>query len=411
MPPHPAWGTADGPLLELITRLPLTAESGSVLTCSVRITPSSGTAPLSEHFELPIGWAPLLTPTTFEVGSVPLAHPLALQIPGSAPAGDYSFIYALENAQHERVASILVPVTLRAHPAARFETTEAPPSVVAGRTWNSTVVLRNTGNLPLSLDLVAELPDQGYRATLVPDHIDAPPGTAVILELTVATRTDEIISRSLSVTLTARRTDEPDAAPIASKILTTQIIPTRSATRNLHLTMPSEATLRVSAEDGEARVQGELSGRGPITEDGDTEVDFIVRHPDTQNESSFGRRDLDHLALTTPDYSLQLGDGRYDLSTLTTRGFKEDGIGFEWHPEDGEDLILGGFYAQGNGRDDRAIGAAYARQRLSEALSLQWNSAVFFNGDPGEHDTQIHSLGASGKLPQHWSYALEAATG
>ncbi|WP_304511439.1 hypothetical protein [Desulfobacula sp.] len=107
--------------------------------------------------------------------------------------------------------------------------------------------------------------------------------------------------------------------------------------------IPMELTFRSTGQRNEEKktvFQGEFSGRGKLSEEGEDEIEFLFRGPDILEDSSmFGQRDRYFAGYRNKAADVFLGDNYYSLSRLTEQSL--DGRGGE------AGLVSGGFGLRG----------------------------------------------------------------
>ena len=155
--------------------------------------------------------------------------------------------------------------------------------------------------------------------------------------------------------------------------------------------IPSRIVLRALGQRGEkdnVEFQGEFSGRGKLSEDGEDEIAFMFRGPDTlEDNSMFGEHDRYFAAYRGENAGLLLGDGYYTLSKLTEQnldaGGAEAGLGLG-------DFGLRGYYMKTRWRKPALKEAALHFDYLfQDRYTIGFN---LFNKKNDLQDTQIASL-------------------
>jgi|GEM_PF-3872591 len=400
--------------ISLNTSDALIADPGTILTLGLRVEGAAETGELIEEFELPDGWSTLLPPGAFTASPMGVPRLIALQIPSRTPAGSYDIQYRLlRDEGGPSVESFVIPVEVAGHRKLLLLASELSTVVIAGQSLKTSIFVRNLGNVPLDFRLTADPRLEGYTSHLVPDRLQLLPGASIPIGLQVDTSPKELVAQTLNVTIQARAVGQSDGPPLASVIVSTAVLPIRSAADSLTLTIPAKWTVRALGEDGEMTLQTEVRGSGPLTEAGDTELEFLLQLPDTLHDSPYGERDEYFLRYTAPDFTLRAGDSIYTLSPLTSRSVRGRGGSVEWHPDDEDSTTtVGGFYAEGRSRSPDKSTALYLREEVAPDVDLQLNLTSI---DEGGHEAgttaRLVSLQAKGRPDEHVRFDTEYARG
>lgn len=398
--------------IHVSARSTLEADPGTILSLGLRVEASDQYGTLIEELELPDEWTTLVPVSTFTPSQHGILRLLAIAIPGHAPAGNYAVRYSLQSEDGAHyLASVEFPVTIAAHQSLQLVSTELPDVVIAGNTLQTTVIARNLGNIPLELRLTADPRLEGYTSTLDPPTLRMPPGGSMPITLRVQTSRAELIAQSLNITIDARHTDQPKAAPLASVIVSTTVLPVRTAADNLQLTLPAKWEVKLTGDDDELALQTEIRGSGALTETGDTELEFLLRLPDTLGDTPWGDQDEYFLKFRNTDVTLRAGDGIYSLSTLTTGQVRGRGGSVDWHPDEDDTTTIGGFYAEGRNRTKSNSTALYLREAVAPEVDLQLNLTSIDEGgfEPGT-TARLISVQAKGR-DEHFRVDTEYARG
>lgn len=372
---------AQGPGVDIYSVTPLLqeAESGHIVTFSFRVhNLTEQEQEFEEWYDLPDGWHAIVPPGRFvlEPGEE-LARQVAVQVPRGARAGVYEIMYGVRSERDDAISdSETVDVRVLPVEALELLFVDAPERVMAGKDYEIRARMINRGNVTLSVELsVSER--EGFPARVIPQEVERlAPGSSVLVRIEGGTDGDLDRPRTHRVRLTAealpandRMRDEMVSETLSIGI---DVLPRISELEPMRHTYPVELRTDFLFDDGDTGVQAVLRGSGYLDEEGKRHLDFFLRAPDERDVGVYGRREQFGATYSEPDFTVQAGDRRYELSPLTTTRFARGG-GIHYHPE-GVGFEAGTFYAQDawRRRKRRDVGA-YAGVTPHEAASLRLN--------------------------------------
>lgn len=307
---------------------------GKIVTASFLL--SNHTASDQEFVEellLPAGWQQIApTPIPFSLkGKAQHVRLVAFAVPNACPSGRYHIKYIARSRTDHSLGdggSFSVVVL----PFSRLELVleDKPQMVIAGEAYSVKVRLANRGNganrFQLSLKSSPEYPVRPPGASIL-----LPPNasTALVFQVT----TDPALKKKLTHVLTFNATAEglTNAELVsASESLGVEILPHVTGELDPYHRIPARLRFAAAQEDGKAAgAQAELSGAGPLSEDGKRHLSFLFRGPDLREQSIFAERDEYRLSYHAPAFDLHLGDRIYSLSPLTEEFGYGRGIGLD----------------------------------------------------------------------------------
>jgi hypothetical protein len=182
---------------------------------------------------------------------------------------------------------------------------------------------------------------QDLPYTVVPDKIALAPGESKTVKVTV--KTDEKLRKDFKHHLRLTVQSVEDEKMRGQARCAVNIIPKITGEVDRFHRIPAKITFKSLGQRNEEKktgFQGEFSGRGKLSEEGEDEITFLFRGPDTLEDSStFGQHDRYFAGYRSEDGDVLLGDNYYSLSYLTEQSL--DGRGAE------AGLGLGGFEFRG----------------------------------------------------------------
>jgi hypothetical protein len=287
------------------------------------------------------------------------------------PAGSY-VIRAGMTANGATISDSAV-VTIEERYALDVKATNAPTYVLAGDAYETTFLVRNSGNVKTRVKLKATS-NRGSSPKLTAAEIDLAPGATQPVKVTVNVPEDQQRSQQDLLELIAVDVAR-DTVRAATSIETTIIA--KGSTGADFWTIPGDVAIR-AASAGSGVSTFVASGSGYLNEKGSVKVDFAAQTaPDAQ--SMFGERDQYRLGLTTMNLSLRSGDQAFGLSSLTASG--SQGTCAELTGKRGG-LTAGGYFQKNRWLPDAATEMAATLGTSAEAVNgasmvmLQRNTVV-----------------------------------
>lgn len=319
------------------------SEPKNIVTTNFEVTNTSDEElEFISHVKLPGGWKLIIPPFPFRLA--PNSNEIRLIsffIPQTALAGKYEIIYRISSVKYPSISDFarifvkVLPVT-----KLQAEFLQAPESVIAGEPYEAIFSVINASNTENRIVIKVQS-SQDLPYTVVPDKITLAPGESNALKVTV--KTDEKLRKGFKhhLKLTVQSVEDENMRGQARCAV--NIIPKITGEVDRFHRIPAKITFRLLGqrdEEKKTKFQGEFSGRGKLSEEGEDEITFLFRGPDTLEDSSmFGQRDRYFAGYRSEDANLLLGDHYYSLSRLTEQSL--DGRGAE------AGLDLGGFGFKG----------------------------------------------------------------
>ncbi|MGQ9729937.1 MAG: hypothetical protein ACUVX8_01565 [Candidatus Zipacnadales bacterium] len=312
------------------------ARPGEIVTASVRVTNyTAAEEEFIESLELPLGWVSVITPTSFSLRSgESLARIISIAIPRTAMAGAHEICYGVRSQRDPAIQdSDRVTIGVLAVQGLEILLVEAPSTVLGGDSYVARFQVVNCGNSAAQARLEA-LSSHGYSAHVAPTQVTLEPGATADVTVTVATKPDLTGRIRHSLQLVARLGPEAEGDKLAAASALVDVIPRVRVRFDAHHRIPARLTVSAMGNFERFGAQCELVGSGSLAEDGEQEVDFLLRGPDTHQAGLFGERDEFRLGLATPAYDLKLGDQTYTQSRLTDPGMYGRGAEVAWRLND-----------------------------------------------------------------------------
>jgi len=318
-------------------------EPKNVVTTTFEVTNTSDEVlEFISHVKLPEGWKLIIPSFPFRLA--PNSTEIRLVsffIPQTVLAGKYEIICRVSLVKYPSISDFarifvkVLPVT-----KLQAEFLQAPESVIAGEPYEAIFSVINASNAENRVVINVQS-GQDLPYTVVPDKITLAPGESKTVKVTV--KTDEKLRKGFKHHLKLTVQSVEDEKMRGQARCAVNIIPKITGEVDRFHKIPAKITFRsVGQRDEEKKTgfQGEFSGRGKLSEDGEDEIEFLFRGPDTIEEvSMFGQRDRYFAGYRDEDADVLLGDNYYSLSRLTEQS--RDGRGAE------AGLVLGGFGFRG----------------------------------------------------------------
>jgi len=314
-------------------------EPKNVVTTTFEVTNTSDEVlEFISHVKLPEGWKLIIPSFPFRLA--PNSTEIRLVsffIPQTVLAGKYEIICRVSLVKYPSISDFarifvkVLPVT-----KLQAEFLQAPESVIAGEPYEAIFSVINASNAENRVVINVQS-GQDLPYTVVPDKITLAPGESKTVKVTV--KTDEKLRKGFKHHLKLTVQSVEDEKMRGQARCAVNIIPKITGEVDRFHKIPAKITFRsVGQRDEEKKTgfQGEFSGRGKLSEEGEDEIEFLFRGPDTLEEvSMFGERDRYFAGYRGEDADVLLGDNYYSLSRLTEQSL--DGRGVE------AGLVLGGF--------------------------------------------------------------------
>lgn len=295
----------------------MTGRGGNVLAASMLVTNSTGSpVTLESQLRLPAGWRQVTRDPRFVLQPQQTESRLiGFSLPAKTPAGTYQVQYALKSVSsrpQETTASISVVVAPIRELSLAVQ--KAPRFVIGGNDFVLTVMMVNAGNVPGTIQLELRS-SEGFRVRTDSMRVTMAPLEAREIAILVSTPRSLPGKISATTEVLARFVQDPSIIARVSPVV--DIIPQVAVARDQMLEIPMEVTGRISGEDDRMGGQIEVRGGGSLSESNNDRVEFQLRTPDIQSQSSMGLRDEYRIRYSSPNSELMAGDGTYGLSPLT----------------------------------------------------------------------------------------------
>ena len=338
--------------------------AGSTVTAALTISnASSDILQLTPQVLAPPEWAVLMgaTPMAIAPASSEMLM-VSVVVPSRAPAGTYAIRV---HATNTVVDSLMVRVLPRR--AVEVTLVDRPAYVVSGRPYEASFLVRNRGNIPVRLRLVAR--STLGRASLSDASAQLDAEASAVIRAHIATRPGLSAASDDVVELSAAQDGDTAAPTVASARV--MIVPEPSRTIEEYLRIPLQVNLRAASSNAVSPF--EVFGGGPVRDGGSTNVDVLLRGK-TGAYSAFGERDEYRIALQAPSWRVRAGDNLFMLSPLT--GGAQPGFGLGVDGTRG--MVTGGAYGQRFRRvvekGDEAGGFLMAQPRPDARFGLNYVS-------------------------------------
>ena len=300
--------------------------------------------------KLPKGWKLIIPSFPFRLA--PNATEIRLVgffIPQTAMAGKYEIIYRVSSVKYPSISD-LARIFVKVLPVTKLqaEFLQAPESVIAGQPYEAIFSVINASNTENRVVIkVHSGHDLPY--TVEPEELKLAPGESKTVKVIV--KTDEKLRKGFKHHLRLTVQSVEDEKMRGQARCAVNIIPKITGEVDRFHRIPAKITFRAAGQKGEEKesmFQGEFSGRGKLSEEGEAEIEFLFRGPDTlEDNSMFGQRDRYFAGYRSKAVDVLLGDNYYALSRLTEQGL--DGRGVE------VGLISGGFGLRGYHMNTRGL--------------------------------------------------------
>ncbi|MGB8658036.1 MAG: porin [Candidatus Zixiibacteriota bacterium] len=364
----------------------------------------------SERLTLPAGWQKIVSSESLlklksKEKQVSLA---AFFVPATASAGRYQVGYGVQSQGDSSITgSDTMWVTVLPLVKLEILIEESPEAVTAGESYQVGLRVLNGGNCTVPV---------GIRTKSIPDcPVEIEPGRAILAagqsqRVRLKAKTNEkwkqLIRQSLEIT--AQTEDPSVGVRSVERTVWVQVVPKVTPESDGYHRLPAQMTLISAGQDGKRGLQVEFSGRGDLDGKGRQRMDFLLRGPDIQDRSAWGKRDEYQVTYLSPHFDLHLGDGSYSLSPLTERFHYGRGgeLGFRWGK-----MGWGAFHLQNRwGRPKSTETGTYLLYHFGEGLDIKGNFLLKSKGStfPSRNeDSRLYSLQAGIKPNERIKLDLE----
>jgi hypothetical protein len=365
----------------------------------------------TSDLELPEGWNPITRDFPFELDANESDIRLvSFFVPQNTPAGLYKVTYLVRERNYPSISDFYI-LSVVVLPVTKLEAklSEAPEYVIAGDPYQVSFLIVNESNVE---NVVGIKVHGGEYLPFIVDteELRIAPGESKTVTITVKTDGEirEILKHRLELTAQALG-DEQSKAQAASYV---DIIPRITRVGDRFHRFPIEVTTSgyASIREGKAGIktglQAEISGAGPLDEEGEMYFEFLAREPDIRAKSILGKYDEYRFSFQTEDYELAVGDNYYHLSPLTdshrySRGIK-GGLSLG-------DFSLGAYHQEARWiKPEQKRTAGYITYSIAEKYRIGLN---YLSTKTGVADAGIVSLHGELKPTESTDVELECASG
>lgn len=314
-------------------------------------------------------------------------------VPQTALARKYKIIYRVNSVKYPSISDFAtIYVAVLSVTKLQAQLLHAPESVIAGEDYDAVFSAVNASNRENRV-VIKVKSGRSLPFTVVPDKLTLAPGESKSVKVTV--KTDKKLREGFKHILKFTVQSVEDEKMKGQASCAVDIIPRITGEVDRFHKIPAKIVLRSVGQKGKedkVRFQGEFSGRGKLSEDGEDKIAFMFRGPDTLEDSSmFGEHDKYFVAYRGEDAEVLLGDGYYTLSKLTEQSLDARG---------GEaGLALGDFGLRGYYMKTRWRKPALKEAALHFDYLFQDRYTIGFNLFNKKNDLQDAKIGSlQGKL-------------
>ena len=354
----------------------LEARPREIVTTTFRVTNQTGNRrEFLAQVKLPTGWKPITAEFPFELepGRTEVRL-VSFLIPRTTLAGKYQVTYLAQDRVAPSVSDLFtINVVVAPVEELGMQLLDAPKTVIAGDAYRARFVVANQGNAPARIELSVRSANQLPAALDTESCVLDPAESRTII---VAVKTNPELRREMrhSLKLTATALGAEKGGVRAEARSTVDIVPRISDAEDPYHRFPVQLALR-SAFGGNGQhtggFQAEVSGQGPLDDEGKAHIEFLFRGPDLTDKSVYGPRDEHRVSFVTRAFGLYLGDRAYALTPLTE--LQTFGRGAEAKLTLGE-LSLGGYHAETRWEEpSERQTAAYIHYQLGDRARLGLN--------------------------------------
>ena len=345
---------------------------GKIITASFLVSNDTGRdEQFTEALALPLGWQQVAPTDPFFIvkANSQQVRVAALLVPAASPAGRSTVGYSMRGQRNQALADN-AEFTVAVQTVSKIELLidEQPPVVLAGESYDVSMRVINRGNKQAVLRVQAEaVPDRpvNYDRTL----LELAPGTSQSVRLSAST--DGTIHKRMLQVLSIKAVTESGAI-VAAKNAVVEILPQVTGDSDPYNRLPTRLSFITVKDSGKSEAfQAQYSGGGNLDENGERQLYFLARSPNTERDSVLGTPDEFWVNYVDKAFNAYLGDRNYSLSPLTERsGY---GRGGELDVHRGS-TSFGAFYMDSllQPSDFNEIGA-HAQQQFTPWLSFKAN--------------------------------------
>jgi hypothetical protein len=389
------------------------ARPGAVISCSFRVTNYTGVEQaLEERVEAPDGWRSVIPPATFSLKpGEAVARFVSLAISTVAPAGRLEVKYAVRASSDYAVEdSDTVAVVVARTTRLELLVVEAPDRVVAGAHYTATLQLHSRSNAASEIGIELRGANE-FPAEVEPRRLSLEAGGSATITVSMTPERDLAHAVKHSIQVIARVAGDASPEAQAVQTLLVDILPQGGPKVDPYVRVPAKLVLSGVAGTSGSGGQIELSGNGPLREEGTSEVDFLFRWPSVDVAAPMGGQAESRLNYTSDRVDVMVGDQAYGLSPLTDCGIYGLGSGVTVRPM--ATMEVGAFFVDGSARSLSARGVgSYVSCDLGENAEMRCNLLSRSERDPareGWYRDTVWSIEGEGRWGEQAHVQLEYA--
>ncbi|MBN2655983.1 MAG: hypothetical protein JXR86_02910 [Spirochaetales bacterium] len=399
----------------------IVSEPGTLVTRVFFVTSKkAGENSFDFDVKLPEGWRLVMGQETLELG--PEAEEmtfLSFYIPHDAPAGIHELTYTVTNHDTQKELDYFIfPVEVLSRRDYDLELLEQPAFSIAGDTFRLSYRIRNAGNEEMRFILKGTAQDS-FDFSMDKRYITLSPGESRTVNVFV--ETDPRLSRTARTLFRLEVIPEDDEVAAVSRAALVDVYPRVTGKEEPYHTIPATLAIDPVFEHGETDLFGiqlELSGKGSLDLEGNTDFSFFFKRPLNRQSQLTQEREEYRIELKADEWSVLLGDGYYSLSALTESSRFGRGVRVE---KELGDFTLGSFYLMNEDSvplfEETALYAGYAPS-LKNLFALNYLNRVkessedFFSleGHVTPHDKNVldfeYAAEAGKVIDDSWSLSL-----
>lgn len=361
------------------------AAPGEIVSAAFRLTnPASEPRRVRADVHLPAEWSLLFAAPVMSLAPNERAtRLLSFRVPAHTAPGTYEVRLRVRSggASFQPSEGVLT-VAVGAQRALEITTLDAPPVLAAGSVYEARFLLANVGNARLRLRLEAHA--RGGTVEVGRTEVELDAGAAQDIVVRVEAPSDLRKRQRHYVRLLAFVGDEE----VAQTGATTELVPT-GPMKDDGDRYPVEIALLAGGQRGGIGPQLQVASL-PTKEPDRPHVDFLLRTPTSQPNSSFVLRDEYRFRYTSEPLALQLGDDIYALSPLTEVGVYGFGGEAQFRTPS---RSFGGYYQQSRFPGvEAAQGGLRVEQKVADEVHVGLNllsSSGFRNGEVASFESRF----------------------
>lgn len=304
-------------------------EPGKIVTATFQIKNNSDRQ--EEFFDslnLPSGWHMITPLSPIKLGPFEKQIKIiAFSVPAIFPEGEYPLKYSVMSQgdfsiTDNDVFSVVVLPNIKID----IILEDKPEKVIAGDVFFLRMRILNHGNTKTKLRLFPRAAPE-YPVIVKPSDLILDAGKSQLVHMEV--KSDKTLNHRTThfLTIQVQEGEGVETREVAVLTIETEIIPWGGMERDLYGYFSGQISFIGVAEDDNKGHQLEITGSGSLDEQGEKNVDFLIRSPNTQDISIFAMPEEYKFKYTDSVMMLAIGDKNFFLSPLTA--FNRYGRGAE----------------------------------------------------------------------------------